>query len=70
MARWADDLDGVRVDGTAAAASVRERLLGFLEVAAMDVLGDELGVKYSDKDGSLYMYPIIFSKIDRQSETE
>lgn len=45
------------MDGTAvaaAAASARDRLLGFLEVvAAMDVLGDVSGVKYSDKDGSL-----------------
>jgi hypothetical protein len=53
MARCADDPEGVRVEGTAVAASRRDRLLGFLDVAAMDVLGDELGVKYSDKDGSL-----------------
>jgi hypothetical protein len=53
MARWADDPEGVRVEGTAVVASPRDRLLGFLEAATMDVLGDEFGVKYSDKDGSL-----------------
>lgn len=54
MALCADDPEGVRVEGTAVTVeSPRDLLLGFLEVAAMDVLGDELGVKYSDKDGSL-----------------
>jgi len=64
MALWADDPAGVRVEGTAVAVSPRDRLLGFLEVAVMDVLGDELGVKYSDKDGSLYMH--IYSPKPKQ----
>jgi hypothetical protein len=55
MARWpADEPAGVRVEETAVAVSLRDRLLGFLEVAAMDVLGEVFGVKYSDKDGSLF----------------